>query len=40
MFRRMQELQHGLEHRRSPFDPHRELVGQRYLFLYLIGRGE
>jgi hypothetical protein len=40
MFRRIPGLQLGLEHCRSPFDPHPDLVGQHYLFIYLTGRGE
>jgi hypothetical protein len=40
MFRPIQGLRLGLEDRRNPFDPHPDLVGQHYLFLYLTGRGE
>jgi hypothetical protein len=40
MFRHMQGLQLGLDHRRSPFDLHPEMVGQHYVLLYLTGRGE
>jgi hypothetical protein len=40
MFRRIQGFRLGLEHCRNPFDPHPDIVGQHYLFLYLTGRGE
>ena len=40
MFRCIQGLQLGLEQGRNPFEPHPDLVGQHYLFLYLTGRGE
>jgi hypothetical protein len=40
MFRRIQGLQLGLEQCRNPFEPHPDLAGQHYLFLYLTGRGE
>ena len=40
MCRRMQGLQRGLDHRRSPFDPHPEMVGQHSVLLSLTGRGE
>jgi hypothetical protein len=40
MFRRMQGLRLGLEHRRSPFIRHPDIVGEHHLFIYLTGRGE
>jgi hypothetical protein len=40
MFRRIQGLQLGLKQCRNPFEPHPDLAGQHYLFLYLTGRGE
>lgn len=40
MFRRIQGFRLGLEQASNPFDPHPELIGQHYLFLYLTGRGE
>jgi hypothetical protein len=40
MFRPIPGLRLGQEDRRNPFDPHPDLVGQHYLFLYLTGRGE
>jgi hypothetical protein len=40
MFRRIQGFRLGLDHCRNPFEPHPEIVGQHYLFLYLTGRGE
>jgi hypothetical protein len=40
MVRRILGVPLGLDHLRSPFDPHPDLVGQHYVFLYLTGRGE
>src|SRR5687767_5887952 len=40
MFRRIPGFPLGLKHCRNPFDPHPDIMGQHYLFLYLTGRGE